>query len=172
MKSAYEAACGKLAYRMRTEKELRDFLADSGYEAGKINSTLEELKGLGYVDDAKYCEEYFKYAKEKSKADARIIRELSQKGIPPELAESVIEEARNDSDEELEDDRKIAERLALKMAKTQLSEGKTADEKFYAKVARRLSAQGFSAGVIYGVISDIRTKIKDSHSEETYDSWE
>lgn len=171
MKSAYEAACGKLSCRMRTEKEIRDFLAGAGYETDEIAEAVEELKGFGYIDDAKFCEEYFKYGKRKSKADARIIRELSLKGISPEFAQNVIAAARNNPETEFEDDGKMAERLALKMAQAQLGEGKNADEKFYARVARRLSAQGFSAGIIYGVLSELRTKIKDDY-EETYDSHE
>lgn len=170
MKSAYEAACGKLAGRMRTEKEIWDYLKSAGYDREEIPAAIEELKAYGYIDDTKYCEEYYRYAKQKSKADARILRELVQKGISSEFAQGVIEAARNDWEGEFYDDRKLADRLALKMAKVQLGEGKAADEKFYAKVARRLSAQGFSAGVIYGVISDLRTKIKEDCSEETYDS--
>ena len=172
MKSAYEAACGKLAGRMRTEKEIWDYLKSAGYDREEIRAAIDELKAYGYIDDAKYCEEYFKYGKRKSKADARILRELAQKGIPSEFAQGVIEAARNDWEGKFYDDRKLAERLALKMAQAQLGEGKAADEKFYAKVARRLSAQGFSADVIYGVLSDLRTKIKEDYSEETYDSWE
>ncbi len=172
MKSAYEAACGKLAGRMRTEKEIRDFLAGAGYKSGEIAEAVEELKDFGYIDDAKFCAEYYRYAKQKSKAEGRILRELAQKGIPPELARGVIKAARNDSEGEFEEDRRIAERLGAKMARAQLGEGKATDEKFYAKVARRLSAQGFSAEVIYGVLSDLRTKIKEDYSEENDESYE
>ena len=172
LKSAYDAACGKLAYRMRTEKEIRDALSREGYDADEISKAVGELKNFGYIDDTKFCEEYLRYGKQKSKADARIIAELSRKGISAEFSQGVIEAVKSESEEEFDDDRSIAERLAVKMAQAQLGEGKTPDEKFYGKVARRLSAQGFAASLIYGVISELRTKMKDIYSEENYEPKE
>lgn len=170
LNSAYDAACGKLSYRMRTEKEIWDCLKSAGYGKEEIRQAIDELKAYGYIDDAKYCEEYFKYAKRKSKADARILQELVQKGIPAELARNAIEDAKEQGECEFGDDRSVAMGLALKMAEAQTGEGKPADDKFFARVARRLSAKGFAAGVIYSVISQLRTKIKESYSEETDES--
>ena len=115
MKSAYDAACGRLACRMRTEKEIRDFLETAGYETGEIAEAVSDLKNFGYIDDARFCEEYFRYAKQKAKADARIIRELSQKGITAEFARNVIEDVRVDAEAEFEDDETSAMKTAAQM---------------------------------------------------------
>lgn len=171
LKSAYEAACEKLSCRMRTEKEIRDYLKSAGYDRDETDEAIDELKEYGYIDDAKYCAEYYRYAKRKSKADARILQELAQKGIPPALAQSAIEDAKESIEEEFPDDRAIATALASKMAAALASEGKPADEKFFARVARRLSAKGFAPAIIYGVISELRGKIK-ANTEEKDGSYE
>ena len=158
MKSAYDAACGKLAYRMRTEKEIRDFLESAGYEAGETAQAVADLKSFGYIDDARFCEEYFRYAKKKAKADARIIRELSQKGISAELARNAIEDARADAEMEFDDDETSAMKTAVQMLRNLTEDGKKADEKFFAKVGRRLFQLGFDSSVIYGVIGALRRK--------------
>ena len=127
LKSAYDAACGRLACRMRTEKEIRDFLETAGYETGEIAEAVSDLKNFGYIDDARFCEEYFRYAKQKAKADARIIRELSQKGITAEFARNVIEDVRVDAEAEFEDDETSAMKTAAQML-TQASNLKEAIE--------------------------------------------
>ena len=158
LKSAYDAACGKLAYRMRTEKEIRDFLEKAGYATDEIAEAVADLKSFGYIDDARFCEEYFRYAKQKAKADARIIRELSQKGITAEFARNVIEDVRVDAEAEFDDDATSAMRTAVQMLRNLTEDGKKADEKFFAKVGRRLFQLGFDSSVIYGVIGDLRRK--------------
>lgn len=170
MKSAYDAACGKLAARLRTEKETRDFLNGAGYGSDEIREAIEELKSFGYINDARYCEEYFRYGKQKSKSDSRIIREIAGKGISAEFARNIIEDLRAESAGEYEEDRQIAMNTALKMAQIRLEEGKVPDDKFFAKVGRRLFQLGYDSGTIYGVIADLKTEIKHMDSEEEYDS--
>lgn len=172
LKSAYDAACGKLAARLRTEKEIKDFLSESGYGSDEIREAIEELKSFGYINDARYCEEYFRYGKQKSKSDSRIIREIAQKGIPAEVSRNIIEDLRTQSDGEYEEDRQTAMNTALKMAKARLEEGKAPDDKFFAKVGRRLFQLGYDSGTIYGVIADLKTEIRHMYSEEEYDSEE
>lgn len=143
---------------MRTEKEIRDFLETAGYETGEIAEAVSDLKNFSYIDDARFCEEYFRYAKQKAKADARIIRELSQKGITAEFARNVIEDVRVDAEAEFEDDETSAMKTAAQMLRNLTEDGKKADEKFFAKVGRRLFQLGFDSSLIYGVIGNLRRK--------------
>ena len=166
LKSAYDAACGKLAYRMRTEKEIRDFLEKAGYATDEIAEAVADLKSFGYIDDARFCEEYFRYAKQKAKADARIIRELSQKGIASEFARNAIEDVRADAEAEFDDDATSARRTAVQMLRNLTEDGKKADEKFFAKVGRRLFQLGFDSSVIYGVIGDLRRNVGCGSEDE------
>lgn len=56
-KSALDASLGYLTHRMRSEKELRDYLARKEYSADDIEQALERLKDYGYVDDAQFAQE-------------------------------------------------------------------------------------------------------------------
>lgn len=56
-KSALDASLGYLAHRMRSEKELRDYLARKKYPADDIGQALERLKDYGYIDDAQFARE-------------------------------------------------------------------------------------------------------------------
>lgn len=162
MKSAYDVACAKLAARMRTEKEIRDFLGEKEYEKGEIDEAITDLKEFGYIDDKRYAVEYFRYAKKKSKAEAMIFRELAAKGIAAEFARDAIEDARAEAPMEAEDtDEQVANRLAASMLAIQIEDGKPVDDKFLARVARRLASKGFSANTVYSTLAVIRSKARE-----------
>ena len=211
MKSAYDVACAKLAARMRTEKEIRDFLGEKEYEKGEIDEAITDLKEFGYIDDKRYAVEYFRYAKKKSKAEAMIFRELAAKGIAAEFARDAIEDARAEAEatraaatdlggpsssgcvgslgnqsgpcspqnpansetagctgglglfdtQDFESDAEIATRLAEKMLAIQMEDGKPVDDKFLARVARRLASKGFSANTVYSTLADIKSKARE-----------
>ncbi len=114
----------------------------------------------------------------------RIRHELANKGIDADIIEEVkdeIEQARDEYaavqvaaagdagefdangefgglTEELPelDDATVARSVAQKMAKNQLADGKELDEKFMARLARRLAGLGYTSSVIYGVSKEIR----------------
>ena len=168
MKSAYDVACAKLAARMRTEKEIRDFLGEKEYEKGEIDEAITDLKEFGYIDDKRYAVEYFRYAKKKSKAEAMIFRELAAKGIASEFARDAIEDARAEAEaaamgdeQDFENDTEVATHLAEKMLAAQLEDGKPVDDKFLARVARRLASKGFSANTVYSTLADIKSKARE-----------
>ena len=162
MKSAYDVACAKLAARMRTEKEIRAFLGEKEYEKGEIDKAITDLKEFGYIDDKRYAVEYFRYAKKKSKAEAMIFRELAAKGISAEFARDAIEDARAEASMEADDtDEQVANRLAASMLSIQMEDGKPVDDKFLARVARRLASKGFSANTVYSTLADIKSKARE-----------
>ena len=84
----------KLSARMRTEQEIRQSLRKAEYSVDETEAAIAELKSYGYLHDERYCREYFLYAKARGKADARIVREIAQKGISAETARNVIERQR------------------------------------------------------------------------------
>ena len=182
--AAFSEACRKLSTRMRTEKEIADYLKDLEFTEEAIAEALAELSDYGYINDKKYAFEYFKYARRKGWAMQRIRHELAVKGIGSDVIEEVkdeIEEALNeaartqaavadgadelgasgcfgDFEEELPelDDTPVAREVAQKMARNQLADGKELDEKFMARLARRLAGLGYSSSVIYGVSKELR----------------
>lgn len=176
---AFNAACRKLASRMRTEKEIRLHLKKLEFDDDTIDEVVSNLTEFGYIDDEKYCAEYFKYAKTKGKADARIVRELVEKGLTREMAKNVIDDVRESATEmqremtendgestefvltdyrtdEYSSDSRLAYEIGLKMTKGQLEEGKEIDQKFIARVGRRLAGLGYDSGIVYNILGKLR----------------
>ena len=163
-RSASEAAMRKLSARMRTEQEIRAFLRQAEYGADEIETAIAELAGYGYLNDERYCGEYFRYAKAKGKADRRIVQELTAKGIAAELARNVIEDLREAEAQdggEITEDRDAALAVARKMLRGQWEDGKAADDKFLARVGRRLAGLGYDGSVIYDILGKLRQDERD-----------
>ena len=156
-KSCEEAALNKLSYRMRTEKEIRDFLKAEEYQYDEIEATIEFLKMAKYLDDEHYVCEFYRASRQKSWADQRIIKALSEKGIDKAFAKNVIEDYKETDDYNGEkSDEALAKAVAEKMIKDQLSLGKPMDDKFLAKIGRRLASLGYNPGIIYGIINSCK----------------
>ena len=167
--SASEAAMRKLSARMRTEQEIRDILKRAAYDDEEIEAAIAELVGYGYLNDERYCGEYFLYAKARGKADARIVRELAQKGISAETARNVIEDLRaEEADDEgrAVDDHATALAVARKMLRNQWDDGKTVDDRFLARVGRRLAGLGYDGSVIYDILGRLRQDERDRREAE------
>ena len=166
---AFEAGCRKLSARMRTEQEIRDILKRAAYDDEEIEAAIAELVGYGYLNDERYCGEYFLYAKARGKADARIVRELAQKGISAETARNVIEDLRaEEADDEgrAVDDHATALAVARKMLRNQWDDGKTVDDRFLARVGRRLAGLGYDGSVIYDILGRLRQDERDRREAE------
>ena len=162
--SASEVAMRKLSARMRTEQEIRDILKRAAYDDEEIEAAIAELVGYGYLNDERYCGEYFRYAKLKGRADRRIVQELTAKGISAELARNIIEEMQDGS--EMAADRDAALLVARKMLRGQWEDGKAADDKFLARVGRRLAGLGYDGSVIYDILGKLRQDERDRREAE------
>lgn len=166
---AFEAAMRKLSARMRTEQEIRQFLRKAEYSVDETEAAIAELKSYGYLHDKRYCREYFLYAKARGKADARIVRELAQKGISAETARNVIEDLRAEEAEDegrTVDDHAAALAVGRKMLRNQWDDGKTVDDRFLARVGRRLAGLGYDSSVIYDIFGKLRQDERDRREAE------
>ena len=166
---AFEAAMRKLSARMRTEQEIRQFLRKAEYSVDETEAAIAEPKSYGYLHDERYCREYFLYAKARGKADARIVRELAQKGISAETARNVIEDLRAAEMQdggEIAEDRDAALAVARKMLRGQWEDGKTVDDRFLARVGRRLAGLGYDSSVIYDIFGKLRQDERDRREAE------
>ena len=159
---ARQAALRKLSVRDRTEKEILDFLREAGCTAEEAAEITAEFREWGYIDDEKYCLRYFEYSKSKGKASARIMRELVQKGISAEKARDVLEELTDRSS----DDREAAMSVGMKMAANQADLGKAIDDRFLARVGRRLAGLGYDSNTCYYVIGKVRDYGKERERED------
>lgn len=156
---ARRAALRKLSSRDRTEKEISDVLCQWGCSREETAEIIDEFRELGYLDDERYCLRYYEYAKSRGKASDRIIRELISKGVPMQTARAALDNTETD-------DRAAALSVAFKMAENQQACQKPLDEKFMARVGRRLSSLGYNSGICYYAIGKIREYSKDKSKED------
>ncbi|MBR2674225.1 MAG: RecX family transcriptional regulator [Mogibacterium sp.] len=147
-KTALEIASAYLANRMRTSDEVRKRLEEKGFREDESESAIEELEGLGYLDDYEYALRYFEYNREKKRGSERAARELAEKGVD----EGIIKNAREDF---LYENKVDEYQDALEIALRDI-EGKSIDERMRAKVARRLEGKGFASGDIIKVLEVIK----------------
>ncbi len=164
--SATEAAVNYLRYRLRTEMEVRRRLAEKDYAPNEIEEAVAAVKSYGYVDDARYCREYFRAAADRGKSRRRIEAELGTKGVARETVENAIDDLLEQDEEPLLSERERACQVAGKMLRQQREDGKAVDRKFCARVCRRLAGLGYSADIIYGIVDRIETTEKQELEDE------
>ena len=161
VEKARQSALRKLAARERTEKEILDFLREAGCSDEEASEITSEFKSWGYIDDEKYCRRYYEYARSKGRASVRIARELMQKGISTEMCRQVLEDCR----EEGPGDRQSALEVGMKMAQDQRELGKPVDQKFLARVGRRLAGLGYDSGTCYYVMDRVKASSREKERE-------
>lgn len=169
LEKARQAALRKLSARDRTEKEIGDFLREAGCSAEEVAKITEEFREWGYLDDEKYCRRYFEYGRSRGKASARIIKELAMKGISAERTRSVLEAMKEEAEDsrgpresaggQYKDDKSTALSVGMKMVANQVEAGKPVDDRFLARVGRRLAGLGYDSGTCYYVIGKIRSEV-------------
>ena len=145
---AFALALYYLERRARTEKELRDKLARKQVPADTIETILTKLKGLGYINDQKFAQNFQRYRNDFKPVGLRRLKmELYQKGVPKEIIQSVSVE----KDDE--------ERLALEAAKTRLRQYSNLDsETFKRRMIGFLSRRGFTYDTIKRIMTTLDSK--------------
>ena len=150
-----DAALRHLAARSRTVREMERHLDRKGFDREAISGVIEKFLDYGYLNDERYCHEYFRFAFGRGKGKRRIFAELREKGV--EL--SLIERAFDDyCEEEGEPDERARarEEAARVLRMADVPEGSRIPEKVLARVARRLASKGYSGDTIYSVIGELR----------------
>lgn len=94
---AMEKAVSLLAMRSRTEKELRDGLAQNAYPEGIIERVIARMGEAGYIDDASFAAQWTLARSGKGMGTRRIAMELRQKGVSQETIETTLSSLEEDS---------------------------------------------------------------------------
>lgn len=141
-------ASGYINARMRTEKQLRKYLSDKGFDSSEIDAVAEEFKKYGYIDDMNYAMLYFEYAFGKGRGMIRIRKELREKGIDPDIIDEAYDMLETDHDEY-----ETAEAVGRQfLAGTDTEDLDYREkQKLRARIARRLAGRGFPADIVYKV---------------------
>jgi regulatory protein len=101
-----------LAYRPRSEAEIRSYLLRRGYQADVSDSVLEKLRSLNYVDDGSFARNWaLAKAQSRGYGPKRIEQELTTKGIVPSVIREVIRETLDHCDEKTQAKKLLAKRF-------------------------------------------------------------
>jgi regulatory protein len=149
-RAAKSEAVKYISYKFRSKKEVSDKLLEEGYEENVVENVLEELAGMGYINDKIYAQKYiFDRSKLKPKSSKLLKLELGIKGIKSEIVDEIL------LDYEI-DDNLVAEGLARrKFGKYDIT-----DEKVVRKIQSFLQHRGFDYEIINKTLKDLK------HSQE------
>lgn len=142
VRRSYNAAIRFIAYRARSEPEVRQRLKQRGFGPGTIETVIQKLKRQKLVDDTSFARLWAENRQSFSPRSRRLIRlELKQKG----LSEEVIDTAVTDIDED---------ETAWQAAQKKLRGLDRADfQTFRRKLGDHLRRRGFGYEVISGVVN-------------------
>lgn len=145
MSKAYQAALHYLNYKMRTEKEIRDYLAKKDYE--QIDAVIERLYEHRLIDDKEYARSFVRTNYQlKTEGPKKIERSLYAKGLKPdEIAYGLNEYS---DDDQLEN----AKRLTEKTLKRQRNKSNREIEQ---KIREQLMTKGFDRDITSQVLEEM-----------------
>jgi len=164
--NAHDLALKYLSTRDRTMLEMRKYLASKEVPEAEIEECLEYLSECGLIDDEDYCERYILYGMEKGRGPIRLEKELTEKGVPPDIVKMALE-AHFGS----EGEREAALYQVQRLLKNRSEESEYPEdwvfyeenpkpvplnEKELARIGRRLASQGFHSHVIYEILGMLR----------------
>ena len=94
LRKATNVALNFLAYRQRSEGEIRRRLGKGGFPEATIELTLDKLRELHYVDDPEFARRWIENRGDHRPRGARLLaQELKVKGIDQEILSAALEEA-------------------------------------------------------------------------------
>jgi regulatory protein len=149
-----ECADRKLSRKSMTAWELSRFLTEKDYPKDEIKELVEKYKALGYLDDRRFCMEYFDRAFARNKSIRRAYAELEEKGVD----RNDIDIAFGDYEEIYHhvDDRKMAEAETVRVLRTAgLDPGEPVPDRIKGRAARKLYSYGYRESMIYDILDEI-----------------
>lgn len=147
-----DVALRRLSSRNRTQWEMRKYLTEKGFTIEEVNRVIGEFKDYGYLDDFRYCQEYFNYAFSKGKGKKRVRRELTEKGVDP----AVIDRAFDEYEVEIDEYAMAREEADKILRIADLPAGEPISEKIQGRIARKLATYGYGSDIIYRIIGELR----------------
>lgn len=140
-KRATKRAMHLLEQQERTERQLREKLAQNDYPQEAIEEAVAYVKSYHYLDDARYARTFIRYHQEE-RSRMRLEADLLRRGVPKDIiADSMEQEYASDEKEQI---RRLLE-------KKQFSPD-TADQKELQKMYGFLMRKGFRSADISSVM--------------------
>jgi len=135
---AQDIALHYIAYKMRTEQEVRKKLFEKEYTEYIIERVIHFLIEYHYIDDMNYCKSYIKQRLQCNPKGAYVLKmELKQRGIKQSIIDKAIE---NSDIDELNDAIKLLQKKCLYLDDI--------DEKNKKRLFAFLQRRGYSYDII------------------------
>jgi regulatory protein len=145
---ARDAAYRHLSYRSRSRSEVAQKLKEKGFSATVIESVMENLERLGYVNDREFALEWSRSrVRLRGFGKRRIEQELRDRGVSRDLIHEALSEVFDDSSE-------------FELALAEAEKKMRTLSRFEPDVQRRrlaglLERKGFPAGIIRTVVNKV-----------------
>lgn len=144
MRDCRDKALDLVARRPHFRRELQRKLLDRGFGFEDVEIVLEELTGLGVLDDLENAEDLASGPMtRKGFGPRRMKSELQRRGVDETTADTAVARIFSDSEEELRRAREAAGRKAFT---GQIDRG---------RLARHLDRKGFSKPVILRIVDEL-----------------
>lgn len=160
---AHEKALQYLAFRPRSEAELRRYLAEQGFSATVVDEIISRLSAVALVDDQDFSRFWVdNRARFRPRGKRALVAELRQKGIAPADAEAALADY-----DETAAGWALAREQARRLAHLP-------PDQFRRRLSDRLARRGFSYDLIQEILAAITSpadfsSISDIPEEESED---
>jgi regulatory protein len=89
----FDCALRVLALRDHSETEVRRKLKQKGYDEGEIEGSVERLRELGYLDDARFARSFAESSIRNGRGyGARLKMELARRGVAGVIVQETLQE--------------------------------------------------------------------------------
>lgn len=144
MKRAKLRAMHLLSDMDRTENALREKLRLGLYPAEIIEGAIEYVKSFGYLNDARYAENFVR-SRQGMKSRREIRAMLRQKGVPSEMIDDAFESCSDEGSER---------EAVMQILKKKKFDPDNADERELRRIYGYLARKGFSYETVRQVIQN------------------
>lgn len=158
----WNLALRALGGRAQSTGELREKLRRRAQSQKDIDAVLARLKDAGYLNDRRFAENYAAARLENQGfGKMRVLRDLRQHRVAPQLAEKVTDETFRDSNET-----DLIEQFLERKYRGKALPSFLAEEKNLAAAFRRLRYAGFSSGASIRVLKRYASQADELESLE------
>lgn len=145
-------ALGLLDQRARSRKELRDRLVAADFEPDVVEDVVDDLAGVGLVNDETFAKEWVRQRHARRGKSARALNmELKEKGVEAADRAAALEQITEESEEA------VARRVAEKKARTLKSVPADRHErdKFLRRIVGTLARRGYRQELVMRISIDV-----------------
>jgi regulatory protein len=137
-----------LSRQAYTKRQLTEKLLKKKSTAEIIEQVMDKLESMGFIDDARYAEQYV-HSRQHKTGTLKLKQELFQKGVDEATVTQTLGEVS-------EDQQLAAATLLLEKQRSKLQ--KTESHKVFAKAYAFLARRGFSGDIIREVLEHSKLK--------------